>query len=170
VTVERIDAGAGSTVCIGEGLLDAAGTYLASASGRFVLFSSPNARAASEAIRRALSGRLIADETFDDREQAKSLATVGKLADAALGAGLKRDDAVVAVGGGVATDLAGFAAAILLRGVPWFAVPTTAYSCPWWRHQSMLTSPRCSGVGALSGSAVFATTTVTGPSALLSVV
>ena len=39
--------------------------------------------------------------------------------------GLGRDGFVVAVGGGVLTDLAGFAAAIYLRGVPWISVPTT---------------------------------------------
>jgi len=39
--------------------------------------------------------------------------------------GVGRDGFVVAVGGGVLTDLAGFAAAIYLRGVPWISVPTT---------------------------------------------
>ena len=124
-TIERIAAGPESEVLLGHGLLEDAGSYLTSPSGRFLLFSSPNAGAAAAAVRRSLSGRLIADETFDDREEAKTLATVSKLADAALAAGLKRDDTVVAVGGGVASDVAGFAAAILLRGVPWFAVPTT---------------------------------------------
>jgi len=40
-------------------------------------------------------------------------------------AGIERGDAVVALGGGVVGDLAGFAAASWLRGVPWVAVPTT---------------------------------------------
>ncbi len=40
-------------------------------------------------------------------------------------AGLGRTDAVVALGGGVVGDLAGFAAASWLRGVPWVGVPTT---------------------------------------------
>jgi 3-dehydroquinate synthase len=40
-------------------------------------------------------------------------------------AGLGRDALVVAVGGGVTTDLAGFVAATYLRGIPWIAVPTT---------------------------------------------
>jgi len=39
--------------------------------------------------------------------------------------GLGRDGAIVALGGGAVTDLAGFAAATWLRGVPWVAVPTT---------------------------------------------
>jgi 3-dehydroquinate synthase len=39
--------------------------------------------------------------------------------------GLDRADAVIALGGGVTGDLAGFAAATYLRGLPWFAVPTS---------------------------------------------
>ncbi|HEY6065899.1 MAG TPA: 3-dehydroquinate synthase family protein, partial [Thermoanaerobaculia bacterium] len=39
--------------------------------------------------------------------------------------GVRRDDAFVAVGGGVVTDVVGFASAIVLRGVAWNAVPTT---------------------------------------------
>lgn len=42
-----------------------------------------------------------------------------------LEAGLHRGDAVAAVGGGVVTDLVGFAAAVYLRGVAWVAAPTT---------------------------------------------
>jgi 3-dehydroquinate synthase len=125
MTVERIECGADSVVYLGQGLLPEASRHLVSASGRFVLFWSPNAGAAAEAIRRSVSGRLVADVTVEDREQDKTLATVSKLADTALAAGLRRDDAVIAVGGGVVSDVAGFTASILLRGVPWFAVPTT---------------------------------------------
>ncbi|HEV2063699.1 MAG TPA: 3-dehydroquinate synthase family protein [Thermoanaerobaculia bacterium] len=124
-SVERIPVGSDSTVFLGAGLLADAATYLESPSGRFVLISSRNAGEAAGAIRRALAGRLLADETLDDREEAKTLSAVGRLADAALAAGLRRDDAIVAVGGGVTSDVAGFAAAILLRGVAWNAVPTT---------------------------------------------
>ncbi|MGH9363989.1 MAG: 3-dehydroquinate synthase [Thermoanaerobaculia bacterium] len=123
--VQRISVGLDSTVHIGQGLLARAGEYLTSPSGRFVLFSSPNAAAAAESVRAALSGRILLDETLDDREEAKTLALVERLADAALRAGVRRDDAVVAVGGGVTSDVAGFAAAILLRGLAWYAVPTT---------------------------------------------
>ncbi len=58
-------------------------------------------------------------------EQNKTLASVSTIWDAALGAGVDRDALVVAAGGGVVGDLAGFAAACLLRGVRFLQVPTT---------------------------------------------
>lgn len=58
-------------------------------------------------------------------EAQKTLANVCTIWDAALGAGVDRDTLVVAAGGGVVGDLAGFAAACLLRGVRLVQVPTT---------------------------------------------
>ena len=87
--------------------------------------STPSAAAAVEPIRRALAGRLLLDFAIEDTESAKTLDTVARIADAAIAAGVRRDDAFVAVGGGVVTDTVGFAAAVLLRGVAWNAVPTT---------------------------------------------
>ena len=88
--------------------------------------SPASARSASDPIREALGSAVLLDFEIEDGEAAKSLANVEKIAEAALEAGLRRDDAFVAVGGGVATDVTGFAAAILLRGVAWNAVPTTS--------------------------------------------
>ena len=42
-----------------------------------------------------------------------------------VGWGVERRDALIAVGGGVITDLVGFAASVTLRGIPWIAVPTS---------------------------------------------
>lgn len=114
-----------SVLWIGSGLLEAPAQYLASASGRFVLVSAAGSREVARRIRAGLAGGILADIEIDDREEAKTLTTVADIADAALAAGLRRDDALIAVGGGVVCDAAGFAAAILLRGIPWFAVPTT---------------------------------------------
>ncbi len=58
-------------------------------------------------------------------EQAKSLATVEALSRSFASAGLTRGDAVVAVGGGVVTDVAGFAASCWHRGTGVIHVPTT---------------------------------------------
>jgi 3-dehydroquinate synthase len=60
-----------------------------------------------------------------DGERAKSLATVGRIYDALIKAQADRGCAIVAVGGGVIGDMAGFAAATFLRGVPLVQVPTT---------------------------------------------
>jgi 3-dehydroquinate synthase len=124
----RIAVGSGDdagVLWIGAGLLSDAARYLVSPSGRFLLVSSPGARGPADRIRQALAGRVLADIEIDDREEAKSLDTVSRIADAAIEAGVRRDDALVAVGGGVVSDVAGFAAAILLRGIAWNAVPTT---------------------------------------------
>jgi shikimate kinase / 3-dehydroquinate synthase len=58
-------------------------------------------------------------------ERSKSLQTVQHLYEAFGEAGLERKGTVVAVGGGVVSDLAGFAAATYLRGVRWAILPTT---------------------------------------------
>jgi shikimate kinase/3-dehydroquinate synthase len=63
--------------------------------------------------------------TLPPGESHKVLTTVGAIWDAALGAGVDRDAVVIAVGGGVVGDLAGFAAACLLRGVRFVQAPTT---------------------------------------------
>jgi 5-deoxy-5-amino-3-dehydroquinate synthase len=66
-------------------------------------------------------------QRFDigDGEGAKDLATIGQLCSAWAAWGLSRGDVVVAVGGGLVTDVAGFAAASYHRGVPVVHVPTT---------------------------------------------
>ena len=63
--------------------------------------------------------------TVDPGEPSKSLATAEGLWDALLEAGADRGSAVVAVGGGVVGDLAGFVAATFARGLTFVQVPTT---------------------------------------------
>jgi shikimate kinase/3-dehydroquinate synthase len=58
-------------------------------------------------------------------EASKSLAMFGHVTDSLLEAGVERRTAVIALGGGVVGDLAGFAAATTLRGLPFVQVPTT---------------------------------------------
>jgi 3-dehydroquinate synthase len=63
--------------------------------------------------------------TFPAGEASKTRETWARLSDQLLAAGFGRDSAIVALGGGVVGDMAGFVAATYLRGVPFVQVPTT---------------------------------------------
>jgi shikimate kinase / 3-dehydroquinate synthase len=65
---------------------------------------------------------------FRPGEQHKNLASIERALAAALGAELDRKCRFVGLGGGVTTDMTGFAAATYLRGVTWVALPTTLLS------------------------------------------
>jgi 5-deoxy-5-amino-3-dehydroquinate synthase len=69
----------------------------------------------------------VPSETFliEDGESAKTLATIEQLCRDFARFGLSRSDAVVALGGGVVSDVAGFAASVFHRGMPYVNVPTT---------------------------------------------
>jgi 3-dehydroquinate synthase len=58
-------------------------------------------------------------------EQHKTMATVGRVLDALVASGADRRSLVVALGGGVVGDIAGFAAAIYMRGIRYVQAPTT---------------------------------------------
>ncbi len=62
---------------------------------------------------------------MEDGERYKSLRTAQQALGFFSDSGIERSDCVVALGGGVVGDLAGFAAAIYLRGVPFIQIPTT---------------------------------------------
>lgn len=77
------------------------------------------------ALMRGLGERSIATHSLPDGEQFKNLATLGTIFDALAAANLHRDGAIVALGGGVVGDMAGFAAACYQRGIAYLQVPTT---------------------------------------------
>ena len=58
-------------------------------------------------------------------ERGKTLATAQRVWELALSSGLDREGVLLALGGGVTTDLAGFAAALLHRGLRWVSLPTS---------------------------------------------
>jgi 3-dehydroquinate synthase len=83
-------------------------------------------RAAGKAVQRGLrlpKGSAI--HLFDDAESAKNLRSVEQITRSLCRAGADRQSLVVAVGGGVVGDVAGFAAATYLRGVKLVHLPTT---------------------------------------------
>lgn len=70
----------------------------------------------------------FADETVfyvPEGESQKDIAIVSQVWDVLGRLQLGRTDAIIGIGGGATTDLAGFVAATWLRGVDWFAIPTT---------------------------------------------
>ena len=76
-------------------------------------------------LRVSLQGTRITEIIVKDGEQAKSWQTLNSVFDALLKARCGRDTLIVALGGGVIGDLAGFAAAIYQRGIDFVQVPTT---------------------------------------------
>ena len=100
---------------------------LASTGRVFVVSDETVARLHARGWASALEATGIAVEfaTFPDGEGHKTLDTVRQLYDRALAFGADRRTPVVAFGGGVVGDVAGFVAATLLRGVPFVQVPTT---------------------------------------------
>jgi len=60
-----------------------------------------------------------------DGENQKSLATLDRVWKKCASEGIKRSDAIIGLGGGATTDLAGFASATWMRGIDWYAMPTS---------------------------------------------
>lgn len=73
----------------------------------------------------ALQHRRTASVVLPDGEQYKTLDTMSRIIDALIDERMNRDAAVVALGGGVIGDMAGFAAACYQRGIDYIQVPTT---------------------------------------------
>ena len=78
-----------------------------------------------EKLQSTLSGRRIAKCVLPDGEQFKTQQTLGLIFDVLVEARLNRDATILALGGGVVGDMAGFAAASYQRGVGYVQIPTT---------------------------------------------
>jgi 3-dehydroquinate synthase len=114
---------------IGAGLLDDARMYAQHVASRSVAVVTNKVVAPLylQRLRQALeqAGGRVVPVLVDDGEQAKSWAALDQVIDALLAARCGRDSIVVALGGGVVGDLAGFAAAVYQRGIAFIQVPTT---------------------------------------------
>ena len=110
-------------VVIERGALARCGEILAL--HRRVLIVTDEGVPAAYAERVAAACRAPLLMTLPSGEATKSLASLERLLTAMLEAGFTRTDAVVAVGGGVVGDLAGFAAASYMRGIDFYNIPTT---------------------------------------------
>ena len=116
-------------IAIGGGLLADAATYdgLPRASAALIVSNTTVAPLYAAALRGALAGRFaqIHEVQLPDGEAHKNWQTLQLIFDALLEHGCDRKTVLFALGGGVVGDMAGFAAASYMRGVPFVQVPTT---------------------------------------------
>lgn len=117
-------------IVVGEGLIVAAGARIAVAlpGARCAVVTDQNVAALHlQPLKTDLEARgmFLGDAVVAAGEASKSFAVLARLCETLLTLGVERGDCVVALGGGVVGDLAGFAASILRRGVRLVQVPTT---------------------------------------------
>ncbi|MBW2362791.1 MAG: 3-dehydroquinate synthase [Deltaproteobacteria bacterium] len=118
------------SIRLGYGMLADLGEQVARTTGarRAVVITVPEVgRRYAGRVLRSLRAAGLKAERLDvpDGDATKNLKQLGELYTAFLARGLDRSSVVVALGGGVVGDLAGFAAATYLRGIPFVQVPTT---------------------------------------------
>lgn len=118
-------AGGAYTIYISSNAIEQAPWRDILGSGRVAIISNPTV--AGLCLERLTAALPVAAEYFQiaDGEAHKNLATYEQLVDAMLAAGLGRDSQIIALGGGVVGDIAGFVAATYQRGIPFVQVPTT---------------------------------------------
>lgn len=130
-TVVRVDLGArGYDIAIGGGLLDACGERIAHAvpGARCAVVSDENVAALYlDRTKTSLDKQklFLGEIVVPPGESSKSFPVLAHVSERLLELGVERGDAVVALGGGVVGDLAGFAASVLRRGVRFVQIPTS---------------------------------------------
>jgi 3-dehydroquinate synthase len=129
-TIEVTLPGRSYPIVIGEGLIASAGRRIAAAlpGARCAVVTDQNVAALYLApLKESLEaqGLFLGDAVVAAGEASKSFPVLARLCETLLKLGVERGDCVVALGGGVVGDLAGFAASILRRGVRLVQAPTT---------------------------------------------
>jgi 3-dehydroquinate synthase len=117
-------------IYVGDGILVRAGEFLAQAglNGKVAIISSPTvAQLYLDPIHEALThaGFEVTPVLVPDGEEHKDLKSLASIYDRLIADRFDRKSCIMALGGGVVGDLAGFAAASYLRGIPYVQVPTT---------------------------------------------
>lgn len=116
-------------ILIGPGLIGRLGALVAErfAGARVAIVTDAHVRDLhAPAVRRSFAGTtLLGEVVVAPGEGSKSYIELARVCDELIALGVERNDLVIALGGGVVGDLAGFAAAILRRGVRFVQVPTT---------------------------------------------
>jgi len=117
-------------VWIGPGLITDTARWRAMLRGRHALVISNTTVAPLylDRVAEGLEGLQWSPFLIDDGEAHKTFANVGRALEALAQLGATRDACVVALGGGVVGDLAGFSAACWMRGIDFIQMPTTLLS------------------------------------------
>lgn len=122
----------GYDIIVGHGHLGQTGNWarkcLGKAASKIVIISNPTVfKLYGEQVESSLAetGFVVSHFLMRDGEQYKNLKTAESALKFIAESGISRTDAVVALGGGVVGDLAGFASAIYLRGITFLQIPTT---------------------------------------------
>ncbi len=126
----EIRTGTPYVVTIGEGLLDESGTIASRVlkAKRLMVVTDTNVAPlyldqTVASLKQA--GFEVEHFIFEAGEQSKTLQTLGALLEKLAETRMTRTDAIVALGGGVTGDLAGFAAGVYARGIDFIQIPTT---------------------------------------------
>jgi 3-dehydroquinate synthase len=111
---------------VDRGVIERLPEFLPSGHGRIFVISTRDVwKLYAERVLAALGGRDSHTIFFTGGEDNKRLAHIEQLAEQMVEHGADRSSLVVAVGGGIVTDMAGFLAAIFMRGIPVIQIPTT---------------------------------------------
>jgi 3-dehydroquinate synthase len=122
----RVELGSRSyPIHIGSGLLARADLVTPHLTGRAAIITNDTIAPLYSAKIKPMLGTDAIEVVLPDGEQHKTLTVVTRVFDALLAARCDRRTTLVALGGGVIGDMAGFAAACYQRGVPFVQIPTT---------------------------------------------
>ena len=126
----RVKASGEYDVIIGSGLIANAGEYVKEViqpCAVAVITDDTVDKLYYNAVEKSLGkvGYKVCKFVFPHGEQSKNLTTYGQILNFLAENAITRTDAIVALGGGVVGDMAGFAAATYLRGIKYVQIPTT---------------------------------------------
>lgn len=126
----QVSTGRPYQIIIGNGILKSCGEYVRACSKalRAMIISDSNVyplygRTVADSL--SAQGFTVRSHIFEAGEQSKQLSSIEAMYKALADDHFTRSDLIVALGGGVTGDMAGFAAATYLRGIPFVQIPTS---------------------------------------------
>jgi 3-dehydroquinate synthase len=121
----RVNTSKPYDVHIGRGLIDRVTDFIPKKYGKYIIITDDNVgKYYLDRVTAAIPGGCW-NIMFTHGEASKTLATVSRFYELLSGAEIGRNDCIIALGGGVVGDMAGFAAATYLRGIDFIQIPTS---------------------------------------------